>query len=137
VHWNTSVVIQGGPAKSDEFVLKMSGNVETGWHVYGMTQKPGGPNALRINLDDNQIVDVVGAAQASPPHKQKDRRFGMVTQFYDDAFVLTLPVRLKQHAPSGKQLVPVSVRLQSCSSEVCLPPTTIHLNISIDVAPTA
>jgi hypothetical protein len=137
VHWNTSVTTPGNPTKGSGLVLKLSGDIAAGWHVYAMTQKPGGPNALRINLDDNQIVDLAGAAQASPPHKQRDPRFGMVTQFYEDTLVLSLPVKLKQHAPTGTQQVPVSVRLQSCSSEVCLPPTTIHLNVTIDVAPTA
>jgi hypothetical protein len=137
VHWNTSVIKQADAAAVPELVLKLSAEVETGWHVYAMTQTPGGPNALRINLDDNQIVDLAGVAQGSPPHKQKDPRFGLVTQFYADAFVLSLPVRLKQHPPSGRQQIPVSVRLQSCSAEVCLPPTTIHLSVTIDVAPTA
>jgi DsbC/DsbD-like thiol-disulfide interchange protein len=137
VHWNTSVITQSAGRTASELILKLSGEIETGWHVYAMTQTPGGPNALRINLDDNQIVDPAGVAKGSPPHKQKDPRFGMVTQFYDDAFVLSLPVRLKHHPPSGRQQIPVSVRLQSCSAEVCLPPTTIHLSVDIDVAPTA
>ncbi len=53
---------------------------------------------------------------------------------YQDTVVLRLPVTALANAPLGEQHLPFKLRYQACSSEICLPPVTLTLNATINVA---
>jgi hypothetical protein len=46
-----------------------------------------------------------------------------------------VPVQVSQQAAAGRQLIPVSIRFQTCSDRECQPPKTIHLSVPIEVLP--
>jgi hypothetical protein len=56
---------------------------------------------------------------------------------YQDTVVLRLPVNALANAPLGEQHVPLKLRYQACSSEICLPPVTLTLSATINVAASA
>jgi Disulphide bond corrector protein DsbC len=136
VHWAATLAAAGGVKQGDETTLELSGAIEDGWHVYALTEPAGGPTALRVTLDENEVAEVAGAASGTAPSKRHDRSFGLVTQFYTHAFTVRVPVQVKQQ-PAGRQSIPVSVRFQTCSDRECQPPTTIHLVVPIEVLPNA
>src|SRR5581483_12496043 len=121
--------VKGGNAAT----LELSGTIADGWHVYALTQPPGGPTALRVTLDDNQVALATGVASGPPPQKRHDPSFGLESRFYTHAFTIRVPIQVKQQSAAGRQTIPVSVRFQSCSDRECQPPTTIHLLVPIDV----
>lgn len=53
---------------------------------------------------------------------------------YQDTVVLRLPVAALANAPLGEQHIPLKLRYQACSAEICLPPTTLTLDATINVA---
>ena len=53
---------------------------------------------------------------------------------YQDTVVLRLPVTALPNAPLGEQHLPLKLRYQACSSEICLPPVTLTLSATINVA---
>ena len=53
---------------------------------------------------------------------------------YQDTIVLRLPVTALAGAPLGEQHIPLKLRYQACSTELCLPPVTIPLDATINVA---
>ncbi len=137
VQWSASV-ISGATAKRGGIVtVELSAAVLDGWHVYALTQPPGGPTALRVTLDDNPVARTAGAPSGAAPEKKYDPSFDLDTYFYSHSFTLHLPVRLKPHADSGWQQIPLSVRFQTCNGRECQPPTTVHLAAPIEVAPRA
>jgi thiol:disulfide interchange protein len=115
-------------------VLEISGTIEEGWHVYALTQPSGGPAALHVTLDENDVAQVAGTVSGPAPRRHRDPSFGFETQFYTHSFTVRVPVVLKQPAAPGRGLVPVSVRFQTCSDRECLPPTTTHLSVPLDAA---
>lgn len=117
--------------------MELSGTIKDGWHVYALTQPPGGPAALRITLDDNDIAQIAGEPSGTTPQSRHDPSFGLETRFYTHTFTVHLPLQLKQGSTQGRQVIPVSVRFQTCSDRECQPPTTIHLSAAIDVLPDA
>lgn len=119
---------QGGPLK-----LTLNGSVAAGWHVYALKQLPGGPTPLVVTLETNHVATADGAPAGSPAKTVHDPAFDLDTQFYADAFTLTLPVRLKPHLPAGLQQVPVSVRFQTCNGRICQPPRTVHLSAAVNL----
>jgi len=56
---------------------------------------------------------------------------------YQDTVVLRLPVTALANAPLGEQHIPVKLRYQACSAEICLPPVTLTLDAIINIAASA
>jgi len=129
VRWNASL----SSSAIGETTLQISGDIQDGWHVYALTQPSGGPIALKVTVDENEIARSSGAPTGPKPHMRLDPSFKLRTQFYTHSFTLRLPLQLKQPAAAGEQHIPVSVRFQTCSDRECQPPRTIHLSVPINV----
>jgi cytochrome c biogenesis DsbD-like protein len=53
---------------------------------------------------------------------------------YEDTVTLKLPVTATGDAPLGEQHIALKVRYQACSNEVCLPPVTLPVTATVNVA---
>lgn len=53
---------------------------------------------------------------------------------YQDTITLRLPVAALPSAPIGGQHLPLKLRYQACSTEICLPPVTLSLEANVNVA---
>jgi hypothetical protein len=53
---------------------------------------------------------------------------------YEGTVTLRMPVTAQASAPVGQQQIPLKLRYQACSTAVCLPPVTIDLKASINIA---
>jgi Disulphide bond corrector protein DsbC len=53
---------------------------------------------------------------------------------YEDTITLRLPVHALASAPLGAQRIPLKLRYQACSTEICLPPVTLTLDAALHVA---
>jgi hypothetical protein len=56
---------------------------------------------------------------------------------YEDTITLRVPVTALPNAPLGAQHIPLKLRYQACSTEICLPPVTLTLDAAINVAAAA
>jgi len=130
VSWSvqTAAAKPGVPLK-----LILNGTVAQGWHVYALKQLAGGPTPLVVTLETNSAAVAAGAPAGSPAKTVHDPAFDLDTQFYADAFTLTVPVRLNAHLPAGSHQVPLSVRFQTCNGRICQPPHTVHLSATVDL----
>ena len=52
---------------------------------------------------------------------------------YQGTVTLRMPVTALSNAPLGLQQIPLKLRYQACSTEICLPPVTIDLQATINV----
>jgi hypothetical protein len=125
--------VQSSDVGKGKVTLTLNGSVREGWHVYSLKQLPDGPTPLLVTLDVNDVAKAGGAVVSSAPTKIHDPAFGLDTQFYESAFSLTVPVRLGSHLAAGQQVIPLSVRFQTCNGRVCQPPKTVHLSASINL----
>ncbi len=53
---------------------------------------------------------------------------------YEGTITLRLPVTALGSAPLGAQHIPLKLRYQACSTEICLPPVTLSLDAAFNVA---
>ena len=56
---------------------------------------------------------------------------------YQETVILRLPLTALANAPLGEQHIPLKLRYQACSTELCLPPVTIPLDAVINIAGSA
>jgi thiol:disulfide interchange protein DsbD len=54
---------------------------------------------------------------------------------YAETATIRVPLTALAGAPLGPQRIPLKLRYQACSEEVCLPPVTLDLEAILDVAP--
>jgi cytochrome c biogenesis DsbD-like protein len=52
---------------------------------------------------------------------------------YQDTVVLKMPLKILPAAPLGAQKIPLKLRYQACSTELCLPPTTLNIEAVVNV----
>jgi cytochrome c biogenesis DsbD-like protein len=56
---------------------------------------------------------------------------------YEGTVILHLPITALANAPLGAQQIPLKLRYQACSTEICLPPVTLDVNAGFTVAAAA
>lgn len=133
VQWHVAVAPAATVHAGQRTAIELTGQILTGWHVYGLKQHADGPTELRFKVDDNQVAQQLGAPTGTETIQRVDPGFGFEIQYYTDSLKLSLPIAVKPQASTGKQQIPVSVRFQSCSERICLPPATVHLLVDVDV----
>lgn len=56
---------------------------------------------------------------------------------YEGTVILRLTATALANAPLGPQHIPLKLRYQACSTEICLPPVTLALDASLNVSSSA
>jgi thiol:disulfide interchange protein DsbD len=107
----------------------LSATIAPGWHVYSITQPPGGPNAATVTVAAGQGFERQGDITGTSPETAFDPNFQMQTQFYQKAVHLEIP--LVSTGNSTAQTVKVDVRFQACNDRLCLPPKAMRLNLPL------
>jgi len=118
----TAAIEPGAAGRPD--VLAVTAVLEPGWHLYSITQKPGGPLATRISVAADSPRQPAGSFVADPPPH---------TRTVDDVPAWKgLPIeehadRVTWRAPlaAGSGEARGAVRLQLCQDTSCLPPRSI------------
>ena len=117
---------------TDTVVIR--GVIEPGWHVYALTQPPGGPFATRVALPDGQPLEVTGTPVSEPaPHTAYDEAFRMNVQMYENEVRLLVPVRATRVVTPADS-VRVNVRYQICNASLCYPAQTVRLAAAVPAA---
>ena len=56
---------------------------------------------------------------------------------YQDTVILKMPLNVLASAPTGEQHIPLKLRYQACSQEICLPPVTLDVDAVVNVVASA
>lgn len=113
--------------------LTLQADIAKGWHIYSLTQKPGGPFPLRLELLGAADIVVRGVIKAPLPQRAFDKNFGIETELYSGNPRFTIPVGVPGRSATGVRKFQVSARFQVCSETLCLPPRTDKLNAALRV----
>jgi thiol:disulfide interchange protein len=109
-------------ARGDSVTFTLAARIATGWHLYSLSQGPGGPVATRVTA--MPPARIVGTLVAPAPTLAFDRSFGIVTETYEDA----VDFRGMAIAPASGSLI-LRVLYQTCDDRVCLPPATVDVPV--------
>lgn len=118
----TAVIEPGTAGKAD--MLAVTATLEEGWHLYAITQKPGGPLATKIAVAADSPRQATGPFVSDPlPHVRKVDDIpawkGLPIEEHGDTVTWRAPLA------AGAGDVKGSVRFQLCQDTSCLPPRTI------------
>ncbi len=104
----------------DRFVARLHATIAPGWHLYSMTQPPGGPVPTVITVAAGRAFARSGAITARQPDVAQDNNFQIVTETYTDSATFVIPLTA---ATAGADTLAVNVAFQTCTDRMCLPPT--------------
>src|SRR5579863_8860925 len=130
VRWSGTVGAQGIQANGT-FDVSISGVADDEWHVYSLTQGPGGPIPTTIAISGRQPFAQNGAVRGPEPTTAYDRNFDIQTETYDGTFTLVVPVRISPGAPGTAATLRVAVGYQACTNRLCLPPRTVVVSVPV------
>ncbi len=134
VHWTATSA--GKVAPGATVSAQIAAAIYPGWHVYALTQGPGGPIATRITLAAGQPFTLQGDPTGPAPHTEFDPNFGIQVEEYEEQAAFTVPVAVGSAAPVGKDSIVVRARYQVCNASLCLPPRTESVAVPVTVATT-
>jgi thiol:disulfide interchange protein DsbD len=115
------------------FIVYLTAKIEAGWHLYSLDQPEGGPKPTRITVPSEQVFEQSGTIESPEPNRAHDENFGMETEFFKESVTFTLPLRVAEKAPAGQHKLQVQVRFQTCNDQLCLPPKTVKLELTVEV----
>jgi thiol:disulfide interchange protein len=105
-------------------VLAVTAALADGWHLYSITQKPGGPLGTRITIADDSPRTVTGPFVADPlPHVRQVDDIPAWKGLDIEEHGGTVTWRAPLAAGMGE--VRGSIRFQLCQDTSCLPPRTV------------
>jgi thiol:disulfide interchange protein len=127
-------VKQGQRAK-----ILVTAKIDPGWHLYSLTQPPGGPIATKITIDDGNPLQMDGKPQQPKPKRAVDPNFtppggpDFMTETFDNEVTFTIPVKAATSSPTGALKTTVKIRFQVCDEHQCLPPRTRPVEVDTTI----
>jgi len=113
--------------------LAVTATIEPGWHIYSITQPPGGPIASNIKLQSPAGVRLAGQFHPSPPPEKKPEPAfdNLMVEVHHGTVRWRAPIEL----PSGIDPATLEIRgtltVQPCSANSCLPPRDLPFTAAL------
>lgn len=129
--WSAKLVpsdVRAGETAQLVFTVQL----DSGWHMYSLTQPPGGPLKTTLTLNPNKTVVSAKAVQGKPK-KAMDASFNVMTEMFEGKVAFAIPIKVIAGA-SGKQSLTAHVEYMLCDAKNCLPPTRIDLPVTFTVS---
>jgi len=124
-------------ARGSSFQLAVVAKIRNGFHINA--RKPSAEYLIPTDLRVTLPAGFKSAGEISYP-KGALHTFAFTKtplNVYQDTVVLRVPLTAQPDAPLGAQKIPIKLRYQACSQEVCLPPVTLDVDAAVTVAATS
>lgn len=119
------------PAGKQPAVLFITAEIKQGWHIYSITQAPGGPIRTKIQLLQSPQYRLAGEFQSQPPPKKgtEPEAFGdLVVESHSGSVTWYAPLELAPGTDPAKLRIEGKVTVQPCDASSCLPPQDISFS---------
>jgi hypothetical protein len=123
-------------ARGSSFQIAVVMKIRSGFHVNAREKSE--DYLIATDLKSELPGGFKSGEIAYPKGKLEKFAFSKIPlNVYQDTVTLFMPVTALANAPLGEQHIPLKLRYQACSSEICLPPVTLTLDAAINVAASA
>ena len=124
-------------ARGSSFQLAVVLKIRNGFHINA--RKPSAEYLIPTDLRANLPAGFKSAGEIAYP-KGELHTFSFTKtplNVYEDKVILRVPLTAQPDAPLGAQKIPLKLRYQACSQEVCLPPVTLDIDAPLTIAATS
>ncbi|MBN2263694.1 MAG: thioredoxin family protein [Prolixibacteraceae bacterium] len=118
----------------DSAIITMNADIEKGWHIYSQVQdKNEGPVPSAFEFAQNSAYKLVGKTEEPIPLVKKEPAFDNATVSFFEG-VTTFSQKIALQTSDSLQLG-VAITFMACNDEMCLPPDTRELTVTIKEGP--
>jgi hypothetical protein len=123
-------------ARGKEFQIAVVMKIRDGFHVNA--RKKSAEYLIATDLKTDGAAGFKIGDVAYPDGELRNFSFSKTPlNVYERTVVLKVPVTALPDAPTGAQHIPLKLRYQACNNEVCLPPVTLPVDATVNVAASA
>ena len=123
-------------ARGSSFQIAVVMNIRPGFHVNAREKSE--EYLIATDLKAELPSGFTSGEVAYPKGKLETFQFSKKPlNVYQGKVILRLPMNALATAPLGEQHIPLKLRYQACSTELCLPPTTLPLDAAVNIAASA
>lgn len=123
-----SISAQFTPAKAGQPArLFVTAKIGEGWHVYSVTQPPGGPVRTKITLEEKQPATLAGDFRSiKPPETHPEPAFNnLPVETHAGSVTWYAPLTFAAGVDPAHVSIKGHVFIQACTDRNCLPPKSI------------
>src|SRR5581483_2580150 len=117
------------------FVARVKAKIADGYHLYSLTQSPGGPTPTSITVAAGQPFAVQHVDPWPQPVRLFDPKFGMETEHHAGDVLFDVGITAAAEAKVGRHELMLDVVYQLCDDRTCLRPQQAQLRTTIKVSP--
>jgi thiol:disulfide interchange protein len=113
------------PTATQSAMLFITAEIKKGWHIYSITQAPGGPVQTKIQLSQSQQYRLASEFQSQPKpkkEKQPDAFGDVIVESHDDSVTWYAPLELAAGVDPAILTIEGKITVQPCDASSCLPP---------------
>ena len=123
-------------ARGSSFQIAVVMKIRPGFHVNAREKSE--DYLIATDLKAALPAGFNGGEVSYPKGKLEKFAFSKIPlNVYQDTTILRIPVTALADAPLGEQHIPLKLRYQACSNELCLPPVTLTLDAALNVVASA
>lgn len=115
-----------------EAALFVKAKTLAGWHFYSVDRPTGVNRPTKIEVKLPAGFSEAGKWILPEPHK--DPKLTDETWTYDGDVMFRLPVKLADTTAAGKAKASIEFFYQACKDEICKPPTSVTIEVPVQVA---
>lgn len=134
---STSAYVSADPvARGASFQLAVVLKIRNGFHVNA--REKSADYLIATDLRAELPAGFKGGDVSYPKGELRTFAFSKKPlNVYADQVILRMTLSALESAPLGVQHIPLKLRYQACSNEICLPPVTLDVDAGVNVAATA
>ncbi len=133
IRWSVASV-KGDLRPGSSVTLHLAAAIDSGWYIYSLTQKPGGPTPMSVTVSPTPPFAVSGAVEGPQPVVVFDKEFGINTERYAGSPAFVVPVTVSSVAGVRPETLSLGVRYQVCNATLCLPSRTTTVMTPVRIA---
>lgn len=111
--------------------VKLTAELDHGWHIYSLTQGEGGPTPTQISMPAGQPFTLAGKVIGGEPQSNFDENFGIQVEQYEETTSFTVPVAVASKVDGSVTAIKIDALFQACTASLCLPPQTTQLSVPV------
>jgi thiol:disulfide interchange protein DsbD len=134
VQWSAKLASTQPLKPGDKAFATLDVEIESGWHMYSISQPPGGPTTTVISVPPKQVLQAAGTITGPVPQTVYDPNFKMDTEFYEEAASFKVPLVVDSKTKPGPAKVVIDVFFQVCNDRTCMLATTVHVPLKVMIA---
>jgi thiol:disulfide interchange protein DsbD len=113
---------------STEAVIFIKATIQSGWHIYSMNVKDGGPIKTSFTFTPSKEYALVDKVSEPTPITKYEKAFSMNVSYFENSVIFQQKIKLKS---ANATVVKGQLEYMTCNDKKCLPPEDLDFSVSI------